>query len=272
MKISLIYAYWPNRPGGVTWCDLPWALRDRGLPKKLSAAGHEVLETILMAEEPFAEDLPAGLRLAGDIGDAVREAADEGELAVILAGSCAIAALGAVAGLGPQTRIAWFDAHPDLNTPETTASGLFEGMALSAACGRAWRHIVENEARLLEPARLQDAVLFGARDIDDAEVALIESAGVSRAAAAADLKSKLAGAGSVYAHLDMDVHDALEVRASASAVPGGPAVEDVRSALTTIDRITALSITGLDPVAPDAGRAADIAIDHVLAIAREQDR
>ena len=76
MKISLIYAYWPNQPGGVTWCDLPWALRDKGLPKKLNAAGHEVLETILMAEEPFAEELPAGLRLAGDIADAVREAAE----------------------------------------------------------------------------------------------------------------------------------------------------------------------------------------------------
>jgi hypothetical protein len=28
MKVTLIYAYWPNQPGGATWCDLPWALRE----------------------------------------------------------------------------------------------------------------------------------------------------------------------------------------------------------------------------------------------------
>ena len=96
---------------------------------------------------------------------------------------------------------------------------------------------------------------------------MITSAGIARAATVADLKSKLGGAGSVYDHLDMDVHDALEVRTDASAIPGGPGVEEVRAALTAIANIKALAITGLDPAAPDAGRAADIAIEYVLAIA-----
>ena len=272
MKITLIYAYWPNQPGGVTWCDLPWALRDKGLPKKLNDAGHEVLETILMAEEPFAEDFAAGLKLAGDIGDAVREAADKGELVVILAGSCALAAIGAIAGLGPETHIAWFDAHPDLNTPETTTSGLFEGMALAAASGHAWRRIIEAEARVTEAARLDQAVLFGARDVDEAEVDLIALTGVSHAETVADLKSALASAGSVYAHLDMDVHDGLEVRTNSPAILGGPTIEEVRRALCEIEKLKVLAITGLDPAAPDAASAARIAIDHVLAIAEARSR
>ena len=74
MKVTLIYAYWPNQPGGVTWCDLPWALRDKGLPKRLHEAGHEVIETILMAEEPTPEDMLAGLGLAAEISEAVAEA------------------------------------------------------------------------------------------------------------------------------------------------------------------------------------------------------
>ena len=272
MKVTLIYAYWPNQPGGVTWCDLPWALRDKGLPKKLNAAGHEVLETILMAEEPFAEDLPAGLKLAGDVGDAVREAAEQGELAVILAGSCALAAIGAIAGLGPEAHIAWFDAHPDLNTPETTTSGLFEGMALAAASGHAWRRIIEAEGRLTEPARLDRAVLFGARDVDDAEVDLIALTAVSHAETVADLKSALADATSVYAHLDMDVHDGLNVRTNSDGIPGGPTIEEVRGALCGIENLKVLAITGLDPAAPDAARAAEVAIDHVLAIAEARSR
>lgn len=267
MKVTLIYAYWPNQPGGVTWCDLPWALRDRGLPKKLHEAGHEVIETILMAEEPTPDDMHAGLYVAAEIAEAVREAEAQGELCVVLAGSCAIAAIGAVAGLGPETGIAWFDAHPDLNTPETSTSGLFEGMALSAATGNAWRAMVHTHAKLESPAALENATLFGARDIDPAEQALIDQHGITVTTEATVLQERLAGTTRVYAHLDMDVHDALTVRANTFAVADGPDVETVRHALAALPNLKCMAVTGLDPAAPDAEKAADIAIDHILAVA-----
>lgn len=267
MKITLIYAYWPNQPGGVTWCDLPWALRDKGLPKCLHEAGHEVIETILMAEEPTSEDMRAGLVLASEVAEAVAESESQGELAVVLAGSCALAALGAIGGLGKDAAIAWFDAHPDLNTPETSTSGLFEGMALAAATGQAWRAMVATHASLAHPADLSRATLFGVRDIDPAEQDLIDANAIAVTSSAEALIGRLGSEPSVYAHLDMDVHDALTVRANAFAIPGGPQVADVRSALVAIANLKCLGITGLDPAAPDAAKAADIAIDHVLAVA-----
>ncbi len=267
MKVSLIYAYWPNQPAGVTWCDLPWALRDKGLPKRLHQAGHEVVETILMAEEPAPDEMRAGLALAAEIADAVREARANGELAVILSGSCALAAVGAIAGLGAETRIAWFDAHPDLNTPRTTTSGLFEGMALAAATGRAWQAMITKHAGLDTPADLDNVTLFGARDIDPAEQQLIDQHSVAVTTDTAVLRERLRGAAQVYAHLDMDVHDALTVRTNAFAVAGGPSVDIVREALNSIENLGCLAVTGLDPAAPDAAKAADIAINHVLAIA-----
>ena len=270
MKVTLIYAYWPNQPGGVTWCDLPWALRDKGLPKCLHAAGHEVVETILMAEEPTPEDMHAGLGLAAEISEAVAEAEAQGELAVVLAGSCAIAAIGAVAGLGADTAIAWFDAHPDLNTPETSTSGLLEGMALAAATGNAWRAMTATHAKLTNPARLANATLFGARDIEPAEQTLLDANAIPVTTNANDLVSRLAGESRAYAHLDMDVHDALTVRTNGFAVPGGPNVDVVRNALTAIPNLKCFGITGLDPASPDAAQAADIAIEHVLAVAAAQ--
>ncbi|MGI9475666.1 MAG: arginase family protein [Hyphomicrobiaceae bacterium] len=268
MKVTLIYAYWPNQPGGVTWCDLPWALRDKGLPKRLHEAGHEVMETILMAEEPSPDEMRAGLNLAAEVTEAVADAAARGELAVVLAGSCALSAIGSIGGLGGSgTAIAWFDAHPDLNTPETSTSGLFEGMALAAATGKAWRAMVAAHAGLAHPADLSRATLFGARDIDPAERALIDAHAIEMAGDPGSLVNRVGDAARVYAHLDMDVHDALTVRTSGFAVPGGPAVDDVRAALTAITNLTCLGITGLDPAAPDAAQAADIAVEHVLAIA-----
>ena len=267
MKVTLIYAYWPNQPGGVTWCDLPWALRDKGLPKRLHEAGHEVIETILMAEEPTPEDMRAGLGLAAEISEAVAEAEAQGELAIILAGSCAIAAIGAIAGLGSDTAIAWFDAHPDLSTPETSTSGLLEGMAHAAITGNAWRAMTVTHAKLTHPASLQRSILFGARDIEPAEQALIETNAIPVTIKPDELASRLAHEKRVYAHLDMDVHDALTVRTNGGPVPAGPDVETVRHALKSIPHLTCLGVTGLDPAAPDAAQAADIAIEHVLAIA-----
>lgn len=267
MKVTLIYAYWPNQPAGVTWCDLPWALRERGLPKRLHAAGHDVLETILMAEEPAPDEMRAGLRLAAEISEAVAESAAKGELPVVLCGSCALAAIGAVGGLGAETAIAWFDAHPDLNTPETSTSGLLEGMALAAATGRAWRAMLKEHAGFAAPASLERATLFGARDIDLPEQELIKTKKITVTAEPAALADRLSGADRVYAHLDMDVHDALAVRANAFAVDGGPDAATVQVALSGIANLKCLAVTGLDPAAPDAAKAADIAIDHILAVA-----
>lgn len=268
MKVSLIYAYWPNQPAGVTWCDLPWALRDKGLPKQLHQAGHEVIETMLMAEEPFPEEMQSGLMLAAEISQAVKEAVDQGELAVVLAGSCAVSAIGAVGGIGADTAIAWLDAHPDLNTPETSTSGLLEGMALAAATGHAWREMARVHAGLDRPADLSRAALFGARDIDEAEQSLMTAHSAVLANSPAELIDRVNSLSApVYAHLDMDVHDALQVRANAFAVDGGPKSAEVREVLLGLKSLRCLGITGLDPAAPDAGKAAEIAIEHVLAVA-----
>ena len=268
MKVSLIYVYWPNQPGGVTWCDLPWALRERGLPKRLSDAGHEVIETMLVAADLYPEELASGIKLAGEIGEQVAKASGEGELPVILCGSCSLAAIGATVGLGggDSLGIAWFDAHPDLNTPETSTSGLFEGMALAAATGFAWPAMARTHAGLTTPGHLSRCVLFGARDIDRAEQAVIERHKLSICANSDELISQLAGVSQVYVHLDMDVHDPRQVSANAFAVPGGPSIETVREALVALETISCLTISGLDPAVEGSEQAMDVAIDHILAL------
>ncbi len=269
MKLTLIYAYWPNQPYEMTWCDLPWALREAGLPKRLNDEGYEVRESIVSPSEEYPEELRSGFVLAGEIADEIRQARTQGELPVTLCGSCSLAAVANIAALGgEETGVAWLDAHPDLSTPETTTSGLFEGMALAVAAGLAWYGMSREHAKFTTPVSLENVALFGVRDVEAAEQALIDMHGLPIAQSASEMNDHLQrNTKSTYVHLDMDVHDELVVRTNAFAVPDGPSVEKVRQTLSSLNNITALSITGLDPMAADKAKASRIAIEHVLAIA-----
>jgi arginase len=266
MQIHLIHATWPERLSGRTWWRMPEAFRSAGMANTLARYGHDVAEFALEAEPT----LRGGFVLAGQIGTAVREAEGADALPVIICGSCAIAALGAIAGLGPETGILWMDAHPDLNTPETTTSGFLEGMALAAAVGLCWRTMAREHADL-DPADLRGTVLFGARDIDPPEAELLASHGVATVQSGREAAERLAGRTSVYIHVDMDVHDALRFRASSYAVPDGPSPEEVGDVLGHVAArlpVGALSFTGLEPDALDGARGAGLAGDHILALAR----
>ena len=128
--------------------------------------------------------------------------------------------------------------------------------------------MVATHAGLTTPAKLERAVLFGTREIDAAEQSMIDARSIQIVDQVDTLKDRLRDAPSVYAHLDMDVHDALTVRVNGGPVPSGPDIDTVRSGLVGLKNLKCLAITGLDPAAVDAAKAADVAIEHVLAIAQ----
>lgn len=65
--------------------------------------------------------------------------------------------------------MAWFDAHPDLNTPESSPSGADHGMVLRALLGDGDPAFSASPA--LEPGRV---TLVGTRAVDPAELAAID--------------------------------------------------------------------------------------------------
>ncbi len=269
MRVSLIYATWPVTPFGSTWYRLAEHMRAAGLAQALTGAGHEVEEHVLTAGGPAAGDLRGGFELAAQIAAQCRAASEADAFPVIICGSCGVAALGAVAGIGgADTGIVWMDAHPDLNTPDTSGSGMFDGMALATVLGRCWAQMARQIAGL-HPASAADVVLFGARDIDPGEAEFIAAHDIPSDAACLPDLHRLSASRRVYVHLDMDVHDALAVRTNSFAVPGGPPVEAVRDALARIagaKPLAALSVTGFDPAASDSASATAIAIEHVRAV------
>lgn len=116
---------------------------------------------------------------------------------------CAVslATLPVVATFRKDACIVWFDAHADLNTPDSTSSGYLGGLALSGPAGL-W------ESGLGAGLTLDNLVLVGQRDLDPFEMQLIASGKVCHVPPGPGLDQRLrkAIAGRpVYVHLDCDV-------------------------------------------------------------------
>ena len=119
-------------------------------------------------------------RLATFVAGAVD--ADGGERLLVLGGDCT-SHTGAVAGLrrrlgDARIAIAWFDAHGDFNTPDTTPSGNVWGMPFAMICGR-------GDPDLLAAAegptvREADAALLGGQVLDEQESRMLAASRVAQ--------------------------------------------------------------------------------------------
>ena len=270
MRIALIYATWPDTPFGMTWHKFAASMRDAGLASLLAEAGHEVEEHVLTVTGPQAAELRGAFELANEIGKTCRQAMEAGDFPVIVSGSCSVAAIGVIAGLGDKrTGMLWMDTHPDLNTPETTASGLFDGMAVSITLGACWKHMAADVAGLRRPIAVSDLCLYGARDIDPGEAHYIHSHDIPIIGEASEAIRHLASCDRAYLHLDMDVHDPKTLRANKYEYPGGPTPEAVNALLAELAAglpVGALSVASLDPDTPDGPLAIAAAIAHIRTV------
>jgi arginase len=257
MDVDLIVVPYEAGRRGVGMGAGPEQLIRGGLAEHLDRAGHDVRLVPVLAPEPAnGREIAAAFALMVQVSRAVAAARVHGRLPLILSGNCGVAAVGAVAGLREGTAVVWFDAHGDLNTPETTDSGFFDGMALSIALGRCWRGMA---ARVpgFQPLSPRNVALVGARDLDRGERELLEE-GEVRTIAAGELRALFPGflesvkghASAAYVHVDLDVLDPSVGRANAYAAPGGLSVEEVvwtiRQATSAVP-LGALALTSYDP-------------------------
>jgi arginase len=114
---------------------------------------------------------------------AVKKILGAGELPVILGGDHGIA-IGTFSGISAhfhdqdqEIGLIWFDAHADMNTPETSPSGNLHGMPLATILGEGNSDLVNLEgfAPKINP---QFCAHVGARDLDLGEKRLIRRLGL----------------------------------------------------------------------------------------------
>jgi arginase len=158
---------------------VPAELRRRGLVARLEAAGHAVRDHgDVTIDPPFRADADRSAQNRSLIAEFLpREAAmvaaavPTGDRLMILGGDCCCHA-GAMAGLrraqpGRRLAIAWFDAHGDFNTPESTPSGHIWGMPFAMLCGRGPADlVVACDGPTVDE---RHAVLIGGQVLDEVE-------------------------------------------------------------------------------------------------------
>ncbi|HEU4757370.1 MAG TPA: arginase family protein [Agromyces sp.] len=191
---------------------------------------------------------------------------------IAIGGDCgiALAPVAAASAAHPgEVAVLWLDAHPDLNTPETSPSGAFNGMVLRAIAGDGAEGLaLEGEERV--PA--SRIVLGGVRAIDDGEQAFIDAEGMTvleveefADPAAAIRAIRATGATRVYVHVDLDVLDPSAIAGLSYPLPFGvepdALVALVREVVAAFP-LAGASIAGFAPSSPDA------AIDDLPTILR----
>lgn len=172
--------------------------------------------------------------------------------------------LGSIHGIlthDPSTIVVWADAHGDINPPEASLSGNFHGMPLSFLLGLnrqdkrfSWMK------KFLRPQKL---ILFGPRDLDQAEKEIIEELSIQYISSEEIRRSgtqnlleralKIAdptGNSPIHLSFDVDFCDASVVKATGTPVAQGPGrnhLMELGSFLGQTGRLRSMDVVELNP-------------------------
>ena len=233
----------------------PSAIRYAGLEERLTSLGYRVrdagnVETAVPeATSPGDERarfLPEIKETCERIAALVATAATAGDLPLVLGGdhSVALGTLGGLASVHGPGGVLWIDAHPDVNTPETSPSGNVHGMPLAAALGLAGAEF-ESDAWPLPAVDPRRVALIGIRELDEGERRLLRDAGVrvftmseidriGIERAVRESLDRISGAGFVHVSLDMDVLDPGVAPGVGTPVRGGLTYREAHLALELV--------------------------------------
>ncbi|PVG82440.1 arginase [Nocardioides gansuensis] len=184
------------------------------------------------------------------MADRLDEVFGQGLLPVTALSRCAVAlaTLPVVARHRPDAVVVWFDAHADLNTPDSSSTGYLGGLASSGPLGL-W------DSGLGAGLATRNAVLVGARDIDAPEQELIDAetlALVKVGPSMADELRQVVGGRPVYVHIDCDVLDAGTVPTD-YLVPHGMTLDDLHATAQALAKseLVGLEVGELESAADD---------------------
>jgi arginase len=253
MKLELIVVPYDVDRDDTAAARAPRELLARGFEDALAAGGWEVRKSLVWSRaETGKEAIVASV--ARETARLVARARGRGRFPLILSGGC-LTGVGVTAGLqrlGRQVYILWVDAHGDFNTPESSPSGYWDGMALAAVCGRSLAEVYRRAE--LRPVHYQKIALLGGRALDPPEVEdfarlkvlLIPPEAVAGEEAVPGLRDRLGEAQELYLHIDLDGLDPRDAPGVNFPEPNGIPLADLLSCLGRLSPPTALTLAGMN--------------------------
>ncbi len=274
----------------------PQSFRRAGFIERLHSAGLEVIDLGDLSEVPFrpdqqhpkAQNLQLVVDVANCVANQVEGAVRDNALPIVIGGDCTIT-LGVVAGLishAPNLGLMYFDGDLDLNTPDTTPSGIFDGMVMAHMTGKGLDTLARVGPRYPLMAE-EDIVLFGynteAGAIDAAEIEVLQQcqmlkypvskirgkAKESAREALSQLENKV---DSILVHFDVDVIDFEDFPAGDVPHYHGLSFDEAMSALDVF--VNSRKLAGMVITEFNTDRDVDGALAHRLvdAVAKTLER
>ncbi len=271
----------------------PSAVRVADLNERLSELGIEVTDAgnisvrnpeMMQITDGAAKYLPEIAEACQKLADEVEAALEAGSTPIILGGDHSIA-IGSVAGLSAFHRkreqnvgVIWFDAHGDMNTPETSPSGNIHGMPFAAILGHGAKELthISGFAPKVHP---EDCVLIGARSVDPDEAVALKASGIRiitmrelderGMSAVMDEAMWLASRRTAGFHvtMDMDFVDPDFAPGVGTPVPGGPTYRESHLAMEKIadsGKMLSFELTEVNPVLDISNKTAELGVQLIL--------
>lgn len=271
----------------------PAAMRVARLRQRIAGLGYEVRDMGDLRVEFSAEPPPPGekLRYLTEIKAAceqlaadVKRALEGGELPIVLGGDHSVA-IGTVSGVtsfyaarGESVGLIWFDAHADMNTPETSPSGNIHGMPLAVVLGHGATELtgIEGFSPKLDP---RFCAHIGARDVDPGERELIRKLGMRfftmreiderGMSVCMDEAIRIASQASAGYHvtLDVDALDPGDAPGSGTVVRGGLTYREAHLAMEKIAEVggaLSLEVVEINTALDINNRTAELGVELIL--------
>ena len=274
----------------------PGFFRRAGLVERLGSSGLVVHDFGDLPEvrfqpdpqHPQAQNLQLVLDVISRVAGRVEAAAREEAIPLVLGGDCTIT-LGVLAGLikgAPNLGLMYFDGDLDLNTPDTTPSGIFDGMVMAHLTGKGVDALARSGPRYPLMAE-EDIALFGynaeAGSIDPVELELLGQGGMLKypvsgirgragEAALGALRELEDRADSILVHFDVDVIDFADFPAADVPHSKGLSFDEAISALAVFmgsRKFAGLVITEFNVQRDPGGSLARRLVEALVRAARE---
>lgn len=221
-----------------------------------------------------------------NIANAVKKVLAGGAFPVILGGdhSIAIGTFSAISSFyrenGREIGLIWFDAHADINTPETTMTGNIHGMPLAVLLGEGASELVNLEGFSPKLNKKYFAHV-GARDIDPGERSRIEALGLrdhfftmsdidkrGMTACVEDaIKIASSAPGGFAVTFDVDMIDPRFAPGSGTLVRGGATYREAHLALEIIAEsgyLRSFEIVEVNPLLDQSNITVELAVELIL--------
>lgn len=252
----------------------PAAAGPGAITKALRDAGVELSSRCVSVRPSRGEVIADSVHVNAQLRGLVTAVVADGNVPLVLAGSCDVAP-GVVAGLErPGVGVAWLDAHADFNTPESSVSGFWPGMTLAVVVGDCGESVWS--ALRWRPVAPERVLLMGVRSLSPAEESLRLQLselhvvpwqdGLPRGDIDTGIEALCQQVEDVYLHLDLDVLDPSVGSGFVDPpVPGGLSSSQLAELITKIrERLTLVGATiATYTPAKDDGRMLPLAIDSI---------